>query len=106
MCFWTIRASVKMCDYVVNDKPRYNPDVSIMEVRAAHVHGGGVRSSADSWSVQAVTELLQCRLTMKNFAWNEHWSMFLSYGLLREVRPPGTRLACACQLSPPATAAV
>ena len=37
--------------------------------------------------LQAVTELLQCRLTMKNFAWNQHWSMFLSYGLLREVRP-------------------
>ena len=34
MCFWTITASVKMCDYVVTDKPRYNPDVSIMEARA------------------------------------------------------------------------
>jgi len=35
---------------------------------------------------QAITELLQCRFTMKNFAWNEHWVMFISYGLLREVR--------------------
>ena len=34
VCFWTIRASVTMCDYVVSDKPRYNADVSIMEVRA------------------------------------------------------------------------
>jgi hypothetical protein len=35
VCFWTIRASVKMCSYVVNDKQRYNPDASIMEARAA-----------------------------------------------------------------------
>ena len=34
VCFWTIRASVKMCDYVVNDKQRYNTDASIMEVCA------------------------------------------------------------------------
>ena len=36
VCFWTIRASVTMCDYVVSDKPRYNADVSIMEVRVTH----------------------------------------------------------------------
>jgi hypothetical protein len=36
VCFWTIRASVNMCDYVVSDKPRYNADVSIMEVCFTH----------------------------------------------------------------------
>lgn len=44
---------------------------------------------------QAVTELLQCRFTMKNFAWNEHWTMFLSYGLLKEARQ--TCLPCRTQ---------
>ena len=98
VCFWTIRASVTMCDYVVSDKPRYNADVSIMEVRATHAPCTG-RCCADAAPLQAVTELLQCRLTMKNFAWNQHWSMFLSYGLLREVRPGARALASPRQLS-------
>lgn len=34
----------------------------------------------------ATTELIRCRLTMKNFAWNEHWLMFIPYGVLKEVR--------------------
>ena len=33
--FWTIRVSVSECGYVVDDKPRYNPDASIMEVLGA-----------------------------------------------------------------------
>jgi hypothetical protein len=35
LCFWTVRASVNMCDYATNDKTRYNPDTSIMEVPRA-----------------------------------------------------------------------
>jgi len=34
ICYWTVRASVRMCDYVVNDKQSYNPDSSIMEARS------------------------------------------------------------------------
>jgi len=91
--FFTIKASVAMCEYVVTDKPRYNADPSIMEVRACRV--AGACTLADS-ALQGVTELLQCRLTIKNFAWNQHWLMFIPYGVLKEVRPPaGPARRCA-----------
>jgi len=35
---------------------------------------------------QGIVELMKCRLTLKNFAWNQHWLMFVPYGLLKEVR--------------------
>ena len=28
---------------------------------------------------------MKCRLTLKNFAWNQHWLMFVPYGVLKEV---------------------
>ena len=33
LCFWTVKASVSLCSYVVNDKPAYNPDDSAVDVR-------------------------------------------------------------------------
>jgi hypothetical protein len=74
-----------MCDYVVNDKPRYNPDASIMEARRRATAPKRVARLMCLRHPQAVTELLHCRLTLKNFAWNEHWLMFLTNGFLKEV---------------------
>ena len=76
-----------MCDYVTNDKTRYNPDTSIMEVPRARQQPRARRRGAQRCSdvlscAKAMTELLQCRLTIKNFAWNQHWVMFISYGFL------------------------
>lgn len=34
---------------------------------------------------QGIIELMKCRLTLKNFAWNQHWLMFVPYGVLKEV---------------------
>ena len=33
LCFWTVKASVSLCSYVVNNKPSYNPDDSAVDVR-------------------------------------------------------------------------
>jgi hypothetical protein len=33
LCFWTVKASVSLCSYVVNDKPAYNPEDSAVDVR-------------------------------------------------------------------------
>ena len=30
---WTVKASITMCQYVVTDKPSYNPDDSVVAVR-------------------------------------------------------------------------
>ncbi len=86
ICFFTIKASVTMCDYVTTDKPRYNPEATIMEACDCVLQRDALTADACD-SGQGVTELLQCRLTLKNFAWNEHWLMFIPYGVLKEVRP-------------------
>lgn len=31
---WTVKASITMCQYVVTDKPSYNPDDSVVAVRS------------------------------------------------------------------------
>jgi hypothetical protein len=56
-----------MCEYVVTDHLRYQGYPS---------------------SLGATTELMRCRFTLKNFAWNEHWLMFLPYGVGKEARAP------------------
>jgi hypothetical protein len=64
LCFFSIRASLRMCEYSVTDQQLFQPTYAI---------------------IGATTELLRCRLTLKNFAWNEHWLMFVPYGMLKEV---------------------
>lgn len=55
-------------------------------------HGGAPRLQSGLFHrrlnacAQAVIELQQCRFSLKNFAWNDHWTMLVSYGFLKEVR--------------------
>ena len=56
---------MRMCEYSILDPAKYNETYSV---------------------ISATTELSRCRLTLKNFAWNDHWLMFIPYGILKEVR--------------------
>ena len=57
---------MRMCEYVITNQPLYESNPSILG---------------------AISELMLCRITLKNFAWNEHWLMFLPYGVGKEARP-------------------
>lgn len=91
VCFWTIRSSVKMCEYVVTDKSLYNADVSITEVRAGLDHGGSRAEAASAGNHRAAAVPLH----------HEELRMERALGHVHFVRPAkrgavvGTRSASA-----------
>ena len=56
---------MRMCEYSIVDPAKYNETYSI---------------------VTATTELMRCRIALKDFAWNDHWLMFIPYGIVKEAR--------------------